>query len=776
MSAHFYRSRGPKKKGSGSKVFGTFFSGVLLIAAGVVLFFAVLTPGLTGRLGAEIHTRFILFAGWSSLVIPIYMVWMGAHQFAADKDFKKLRDSFLFFVVFLFLSCFLSLISPVPGAQAFQATGAGGWIGDRVSFFLVKQFGGFLVFVLSLSVLFVSGSLLLGMSPLLVLSVLKEKIVQDIADWKEERRRTAEQKAVRKAEKKPEIPLLKPEPSAAAPSVPKINVEKLIEPAKPKPEPARAAKPESDQKAEPLAPNTRQMAEAFAAKIFPVKKVEPAKLSAEGAAAEAPAGPDYSGYALPSTDLLSGSTEVFKINKEELYANGTLLEKTLEQFDVKAKVTDIHPGPVITRYDLSPAPGVRVQQIETLSDDVALAMKAQSLRVLAPVPGKAAVGIEISNPHPATVYFKEIILSEKFHNPKFLIPLVMGKTTEGEAYVADLSTTPHMLIAGATGSGKSVSIHSLILSILFKFRPDEVKLLLIDPKRIELPVYDGIPHLYDPANVPEDVKVITQPKEAVFSLKKLVDVMELRYRDFAKLGVRNIESYNEKARAQGLPTVAYVVVIIDELADLMITVGKEIEDLIQRLAQMARAVGIHLVLATQRPSVDVITGVIKANLPTRAAFQVLSKTDSRVILDSQGAEDLLGRGDMLFLASGAARPVRLQGGFVSEKDVNKIVQFIKDQGFKPHYSALVNTGNAESIVDNEENLKLLIRACRVVRETEKVSGDLLRADKEIGSKYDLALTLLRKKGLIEKPKDSNRWKIHLDMIAEFLHQVDKEVG
>jgi S-DNA-T family DNA segregation ATPase FtsK/SpoIIIE len=758
-------------------VFGTFFSGVLLVVSGSVLFFAVLTPALTGKLGLEIHARFIHFSGWSSLVIPVYMVWMGIHQFSADKDFKKLRDSFLFFVVFLTLSCFLSLISPVPGSELAKMTGAGGWLGDRVALFLTKQFGAFLVFMASLAILFVSGSLLLGMSPLLVLSILKEKIVQDIADWKAERKRTAEQKVLKpRVEKKPAIPLTAP--AASAPtiaSVPKIVTEKLMD------APAKTAKPEPSEKAPAPGSNGKsEPAESFAAKIFPVKSVQPASpqktdLAAAAGTAPAPAaGPDYSGYRLPSMDLLTGASEPFKIDKDELYANGTLLEQTLEQFAVKAKVTDIHPGPVITRYDLSPAPGVRVQQIETLSDDIALAMKAQSLRVLAPVPGKAAVGIEISNPHPAMVYFKEIILSEKFQNTKALIPLVMGKTTEGEAYVADLCTTPHALIAGATGSGKSVCIHALLLSILFRFRPDEVKLLLIDPKRIELPVYDGIPHLYDPASIPEDVRVITQPKEAVFSLKKLVDVMELRYRDFAKLSVRNIESYNEKARAQGLPTVAYVVVIIDELADLMITVGKEIEDLIQRLAQMARAVGIHLVLATQRPSVDVITGVIKANLPTRAAFQVMSKTDSRVILDSQGAEDLLGRGDMLFLASGAPKPVRLQGGFVSEKDVHKVVDFIKSQNFKPHYSALINTGSSDSIVENEENQKLLIRACRVVRETEKVSGDLLRADKEIGSRYDLALTLLRKRGFIEKPKDSNRWKINLDLIAEFLAQLEQQ--
>jgi DNA segregation ATPase FtsK/SpoIIIE, S-DNA-T family len=253
---------------------------------------------------------------------------------------------------------------------------------------------------------------------------------------------------------------------------------------------------------------------------------------------------------------------------------------------------------------------------------------------------------------------------------------------------------------------------------------------------------------------------VTRPKDAVRSLKKLVDVMDERYRSFAKLSVRNIESYNQKARLQGLPPAPYIVVIVDELADLMVVVGREIEDLIQRLAQMARAVGIHLVLATQRPSVDVITGVIKANLPSRIAFQVLSKTDSRVILDSQGAEDLIGRGDMLFLSSAAPKPVRLQGAFVSEEEVARVVDFIRAQNFRAEYeSALANSGD-ESIGDDPENFRLLIRAAKVVRESEKVSGDLLRADKEIGSRYDLALILLRKKGLIEKPKDSNRWQVH----------------
>lgn len=760
MSPYYYQVR-KKKKGIQKGVLA-----ILLIGCASVLLVSILIPSLTGELGKRLHSYFMRFAGLPSLLIPLYLGWLGVQQFVREKNAKSALNSLLFFAVFISLASFFSIFHT---AQTKSTGGSGGWLGDYVSLLLIQQFGAPLTFIFSFLTCIVAGSFLIGISPISILIFLKQKIVQDISDWKVERKKIAERIALQK--KLDPLPLFQGRtapPATVRTSAPsthlpeKILARSLEMPAQKPPSVIESMKKEG--------------------MVLPIKKANsPSRenqKSEELSLAHGPAQERYHGYLLPDPNLMTVSDRNFQavsaVSKEELYASGTLLEQTLEQFHVKARVIDIHPGPVITRYDLSPAPGVRVQAIETLANDIALAMKAQSLRVLAPIPGKGAVGIEISNPHPAIVELKEIVLSSSFLKNDQALPLAIGKTTEGESFVTDLVAMPHLLIAGATGSGKSVCIHSLILSILFKFKPDEVKLLLIDPKRLELPLYDGIPHLYNPACVPEQVKVITEPKEIVQVLKKLIEVMEDRYKNFAKFSVRNIESYNEKLKDKELPPAPYIVVIIDELADLMIVVGREIEDSIQRLAQMARAVGIHLVLATQRPSVDVITGVIKANLPSRIAFQVLSKTDSRVILDAQGAEELLGRGDMLFLATGASKPVRLQGAYVSESDLGRVVQFIKEQNFKPHYESLHAASAEESVVDSEESQRLLVRAAKVVREHEKASGDLLRADKEIGSKYDLALTLLRKKGLIEKPKDTNRWKVHFDLLDEFLSGTEKE--
>lgn len=744
MSAYYYSYKA-RKNGRG---YTKTLTGVLLLGCALILLACVFAPSITGKLGQGIHSYLKQFSGLASFLIPLYLGWMGVRELFAEKKSRKFLDTFLFFVLFVFLSCFFSVLSSLGSGS--MAGGLGGWIGEKCALFLVQQFGKFLVFVFSVLAVFVSGSLLVGVSPYSLISALKKKIAADLEDWKAERKKIKEHDALRK----------KLDETASKTSL--------------------AQKSPAENPVEKLQPRISKQVLLSAPPLSSPEHLKKSKVPGTGTkipekSAGQPEEKSCEGYLLPDAELLSNPTETVEaMSKDELYENGSLLERTLEQFHVKAKVIDIHPGPVITRYDLSPAPGVRVQAIETLANDIALAMKAQSLRVLAPIPGKGAVGVEISNPHPATVYFKEIVLSSPFQKGGHVIPFGMGRMTEGDAFVADLVSMPHLLVAGATGSGKSVSIHALILSILFRFNPDQIKLLLIDPKRLELPVYDGIPHLYDPASSPEDVRVITRPKESVQSLKKLVEVMENRYQLFAKIGVRNIESYHEKSKNQKMEPMPYLVVVIDELADLMITVGKEIEDVIQRLAQMARAVGIHLVLATQRPSVDVITGVIKANLPSRIAFQVLSKTDSRVILDSMGAEDLLGRGDMLFLASGASKTIRLQGAFVSESDVSRVVQFIKEQNFKPQYMSLQNSEVEDSIVDSDENRQLLVRAAKVVCDMEKVSGDLLRADKEIGSKYDLALTLLRKKGLIEKPKDSNRWKIYFDRLDEFLVEEERK--
>ncbi|MBI1979537.1 MAG: DNA translocase FtsK 4TM domain-containing protein [Elusimicrobia bacterium] len=727
MSQFQYQNHKSKKTGPIE------WNGVFLLFLSLLMAASLLAPSLAGRIGELIHRLLLRLGGGSSFLIPAYFGWLGLNQLRKEKRWIKLKDSLFFLSLFLSVAVILSFLPKTEGAELI---GPGGWIGTQLHMILVHQFGVLLTFAGALAVSACSILFLARISPMSLIALLKEKVSEDIREWRAERKKLEE----------------------------KRNLQKKLEQKSPQTASAENTTPKFENKL----PNINLKEPVPAAPVPPQKRT-PKENGVPPTQESSDKDENYAAYRSPDPEILTTAPfQKTEISRDALYANGSLLEKTLEQFDVQAKVIDIHPGPVVTRYDLTPAPGVRVQQIETLSNDIALVMKAQSLRVLAPVPGKAAVGIEISNPNPATVSLKEMLSSQQFLNSRYHIPLGIGRTAEGESYVSDLTTMPHLLIAGATGSGKSVCIHGLILSILFRFRPDEVKLLLIDPKRLELPLYDGIPHLFDPAVPAEEVRVITSPKDTVRSLKKLVEVMELRYESFAKMGVRNIEGYNEKAVKENVPKVPYLLIVIDELADLMITVGKEIEDLIQRLAQMARAVGIHLVLATQRPSVDVITGVIKANLPSRIAFQVLSKTDSRVILDSQGAENLLGRGDMLFLNSGAPKPIRVQGAFVSEKDVESVVQAIKSQGFHPRYDFLLSNPSGDSIVDSEENRQLLVRAAKVVRDTEKVSGDLLRADKEIGSKYDWALTLLKKKGLIEKPPDTNRWKIHFDRLGEFL--------
>ncbi len=349
-----------------------------------------------------------------------------------------------------------------------------------------------------------------------------------------------------------------------------------------------------------------------------------------------------------------------EISELELKENAKKLEEKLEDFAVSGQVISIGTGPVITRYEFIPGPGIKVSRISNLANDLALAMKAPRIRVVAPIPGKGTVGIEVPNKTRQNVFIKELFMSEDFNKSDSCLTIALGKDIAGETVLADISRMPHLLIAGATGSGKSVCINSIIASILFKAKPRDIRFIMIDPKRLELPVYNGIPHLVFP--------VLTEAKESILILKQVLEWMEIRYKEFAKVGVRDIEGYNRKIEDKK----PYILIIVDELADLMIQASEELEKILTRLAQMSRAVGIHLVLATQRPSVDVITGLIKANFPARVAFQVASMTDSRTILDMNGAEKLLGRGDMLFLPPGQGTPVRLHGAYISTDEAKNI--------------------------------------------------------------------------------------------------------
>lgn len=466
-------------------------------------------------------------------------------------------------------------------------------------------------------------------------------------------------------------------------------------------------------------------------------------------------------FQLPPISLLEAETEKKqKIDRDSLVMNSRILEKKLQDYGVEGRVVEVRPGPVITVYEFEPAPGVKVSRIVNLADDLALALSAVTIRIVAPIPGKSVVGIEVPNAVRETVYLKEILDSDAFRNAKSKLSFGIGKDISGEPYVFDLAKMPHLLVAGSTGSGKSVSVNAMISSILFKATPEEVRFLMIDPKMLELSDYEGIPHLLLP--------VVTNPKKAAIALKWLVEEMERRYTILAEKAVRNIEHYHQKMekelkekgkvykrrgdtlegdenkeeeRMERLP---YIVVVIDELADLMMISSKEVEESITRLAQMARAVGIHLILATQRPSVDVLTGLIKANFPARISFQVTSKVDSRTILDTIGAEHLLGSGDMLFLPPGSAKLIRIHGAFISSAETKRVVEFLKKQG-KPNYETSILTEvkkDKEAAGEDDEYDEKYDEALAFVAETGQASISLIQRRFRIG--YNRAARIIEK--------------------------------
>jgi DNA segregation ATPase FtsK/SpoIIIE-like protein len=448
---------------------------------------------------------------------------------------------------------------------------------------------------------------------------------------------------------------------------------------------------------------------------------------------------------LPPLDLLDRhAARSQAVDEAELLELSRILERTLADFDVAGKVSEVHPGPVITLFEYEPAPGVKVNQILNRQDDLALSLKAQRIRIVAPIPGKAAVGIEIPNRKKALVSFREIVTSKPFQDSTDALPFALGKDVAGEPFTTSLEKMPHLLIAGATGSGKSVCVNTLIMSLLMRRTPAELRFIMIDPKMLELTPYNKIPHL--------EMPVVTEPKKAAQALRYCVKKMETRYQLLAKHGARNIESYN---RLGLTPDVAgadaklpYLVVVVDELADLMALLPAEIEEPIGRLAQMARAVGIHLILATQRPSVDVITGVIKANFPSRIAFQVASRTDSRVILDMNGAESLLGHGDSLFLPAGKPEPYRIHGSYVSGEEIERVVEFLKSQGgpVAVDDSAL---DQVRALEESESDDQLFEEAMRLVVLHQQASTSMLQRRLKVGySRAARLLDLLEERGIV----------------------------
>lgn len=432
-------------------------------------------------------------------------------------------------------------------------------------------------------------------------------------------------------------------------------------------------------------------------------------------------------YTLPSLELLKDfEKKQDPYSKKEILNNAKKIEETMKNFGIDANIMQINKGPAITCYELQLAPGIKVSRVVNLSDDLALNLATSDIRVEAPIPGKAAVGIEVPNRIKDNVGLKEILQSDEYISLDSNIPLLLGKNISGKPIVSSIDKMPHLLIAGATGSGKSVCINTIIMSILFKAHPDEVKLLLIDPKVVELSIYNGIPHLLIP--------VVTEPRKAASALNWAVEEMERRYKLFAKNSVRDIKAFNEKFENKKEERLSNIVIIIDELADLMMVAAQEIEDLICRLAQMARAAGIYLIVATQRPSVDVITGTIKANIPSRISFAVSSQVDSRTILDMSGAEKLLGKGDMLFYPSNLSKPIRIQGAFISDGEVEKVVEFLKAQNLADYDDEIIETIHSEIELDNflGDRDELLPDAAYLVTGEGQASISLLQRKLKIG--------------------------------------------
>ncbi len=471
-------------------------------------------------------------------------------------------------------------------------------------------------------------------------------------------------------------------------------------------------------------------------------------------------------YRLPALNLLDPPVRTTQpLDEAALHASSRILETKLADFQVSGKVVAVRPGPVITTFEFEPAPGVKVNRIVTLADDLSMALRALSVRVLAPIPGKPVVGIEVSNPRREKVFIRELLESVEYEHADSKLALALGKDTTGNVVVADLARMPHLLVAGATGTGKSVSMNAMVMSILYKSSPRDVRFIMIDPKMLELSIYENVPHLLVP--------VVTDPKKAAAALSNIEREMDLRYRLLHEKGVRNIDSYNrllresagvEEAPAspEGLPHhhLPRIIIIIDELADLMMMVGREVEESITRLAQKARAAGIHLILATQRPSVDVITGLIKANFPARISFQVTSRTDSRTILDAIGAERLLGEGDMLFLPPGTARVQRLHGAFVSDGDVHRVVDFIKRQE-EPRYEMELLEGGDDEDGEGEDGEDLTDEmydmAVRLVTEHRQASISWLQRRLRVG--YNRAARMIERmerEGVVSSPGAKGR--------------------
>ena len=686
-----------------------------------------------GWIGA--YTSYGAFAGMglAAYVWPMLLLLWGWNRVRSQPVAFAIHRS----VGLLFMAVFISVATGLPDYSPHTAYALGGVLGTQISLELLIPYLGRLGSAVLLSALFAVAMIL---TPGLNWRLLAWLGAGVAAGWQWLGRLRLPRRARPKSKAANEVAMVRETRSAISPQP---QVEDAAGASwKPMVEEAPAAEPREP---EPVRVERRERKKKKKKKsaVEEVPAPEPVPQPEQVEPARKPTGARYQH---PSIALLEEvPADRNQISKETLLENAKLLEDALENFDVVGKVVEVSPGPVVTRYEVEPAPGVKVNRIAALSDDLARVMSAKGIRIQAPVPGKSVVGVEIANQERETVYLREIIEDEVFSRSDSKLVMALGKTIAGEPCAADLTKMPHLLVAGATGAGKSVCLNSLICSILFKATPDEVRFIMVDPKVVELTMYNDIPHLLVP--------VITEPKKAAQALKWAVAEMESRYQKLAKLGVRSLSDYNAKlvrAQAEGEAEaeeagvepekpLAYIVIIIDEFADLMLTAPADVETSLMGLAQKSRAVGIHIILATQRPSVNVITGVIKANFPSRIAFQVASKTDSRTILDLNGAERLLGMGDMLFLPSGQGEPIRVHGAFISGEETERLVGALKENQYEAEEVAVFSE---QADINADANMRddLFDEAVRLVCEHQQASTSFLQRRLKVG--YSRAARLM----------------------------------
>ena len=697
-----------------------------------------------GRIGANASYYALLAMGLAAYVWPVLMFFWGVNALRSQPLSQVVARS----IGILGMALLFSIGSGLPPYSSYLAFKLGGTLGTQLSNLLLIPYMGRVGAGVVLCALFLAALVLttdLSLRPAIhLLSAAGRSTVRwgsalvalpgrGVQRWHHWRARRAEEKALQEQEDRD---------IEAGSDVKLSGVAEADGNSAPEPV-------ESETSAEVVITEHANSQGESSAEPDQVKPVAAAQPPAQREAVSAPATPAPAApkkakgrYRSPKVSLLDEvPSNSSGIDRETLLENARKLEEALDNFDVAGKVVEVSPGPVVTRYEVEPAAGVKVNRIVTLSDDLARIMSAKGIRIQAPVPGKSVVGVEIANQDRETVYLREILEAKEFLRADPTLTMALGKTIAGEPYAADLAKMPHLLVAGATGAGKSVCINCLICSILFRATPEEVRFLMVDPKVVELTMYNDIPHLLVP--------VITEPKKASEALKWAVAEMEVRYQKLAKLGVRNLADYNSKlergnaeVQEEGIEpekSMPYIVIVVDEFADLMLTAPADVETSLMSLAQKSRAVGIHIILATQRPSVNVITGVIKANFPSRIAFQVASKTDSRTILDLNGAEALLGRGDMLFLPGGQGEPIRVHGAFLSGEETERMVEAIKASDYQSEEVAVFSE-HADVNADVNDRDELFDEAVQLVLDAQQASTSFLQRRMKVG--YSRAARLM----------------------------------